>query len=46
MKTSPSCGPAAPAFAWVYDITNERLPVPIATCQVPGLDIDGRRSRQ
>jgi hypothetical protein len=33
--------PAPPAFAWVYDITNERLPVPIATFQVPGLDIDG-----
>jgi hypothetical protein len=33
--------PAPPSFAWVYDITNERLPVPIATFQVPGLDIDG-----
>jgi len=32
---------AAPAFAWVYDITQERLPVSIATFQVPGLDPDG-----
>ena len=33
--------PAAPSFAWVYDITKERLPVPISTFQVPGLDKDG-----
>lgn len=33
--------PAPPSFAWVYDVTNERLPVPIATFQVPGLDPDG-----
>jgi len=33
--------PAAPSFAWVYDITEERLPVPIATLRVPGLDPDG-----
>lgn len=33
--------PAAPAFAWVYDITVEARPVPIATWQVPGLDRDG-----
>lgn len=33
--------PAAPAFAWVYDITEERLPVPIATIRVPGADPDG-----
>jgi hypothetical protein len=33
--------PAAPSFTWVYDITNEQLPVSIATWQVPGLDIDG-----
>ena len=33
--------PAPPSFAWVYDITNERMPVSIATYQVPGLDIDG-----
>ena len=32
---------AAPSFTWVYDITNERLPVSISTFQVPGLDIDG-----
>ena len=33
--------PAAPSFAWIYDITVEQLPVPIATFQVPGLDTDG-----
>jgi hypothetical protein len=26
---------------WHYDITVERQPVPIATFQVPGLDLDG-----
>ena len=26
--------PAAPAFAWIYDITDEHCPVPIATFQV------------
>jgi hypothetical protein len=34
--------PSAPSFCWIYDITVEQLPVPIATFQVPGLDIDGR----
>lgn len=33
--------PAPPAFTWVYDITVERQPVPIATWQVEGLDPDG-----
>ena len=33
--------PAPPSFAWIYDITVEQLPVPIATFQVPGLDVDG-----
>src|SRR3954451_19562815 len=33
--------PSPPSFAWVYDVTNEHTPVPIATYQVPGLDIDG-----
>ena len=33
--------PCAPAFAWTYDITQEQLPVPISTFQVPGLDKDG-----
>jgi hypothetical protein len=33
--------PAPPAFAWVYDISDERQPLPIATIQVPGLDPDG-----
>jgi hypothetical protein len=33
--------PSAPAFAWTFDITQEKLPVPISTFQVPGLDRDG-----
>lgn len=33
--------PSAPAFAWVYDISVESMPVPIATINVPGLDTDG-----
>lgn len=33
--------PAAPAFAWIYDITVESQPTPIATFQVDGLDADG-----
>jgi hypothetical protein len=33
--------PAAPAFTWIYDITDERFPVSIATWQVEGLDPDG-----
>jgi hypothetical protein len=33
--------PTAPAFTWVYDITNERNPAAIATFQVDGLDPDG-----
>jgi hypothetical protein len=33
--------PSAPAFAWVYDISVESLPTPIATINVPGLDKDG-----
>src|SRR2546430_16303280 len=33
--------PSAPSFTWIYDITVERQPVPIATFQVPGLDLDG-----
>lgn len=34
--------PSAPAFTWVYDITLEQEPVPIATFQVDGIDTDGR----
>jgi len=34
--------PSPPSFSWVYDITVEQAPVPIATFQVPDLDIDGR----
>ncbi len=33
--------PSAPAFTWVYDITDETNPLPISTFQVPGLDPDG-----
>ncbi len=33
--------PTAPAFTWVYDVTDERNPVSIATFQVPGVDQDG-----
>ncbi len=33
--------PAAPAFAWVYDITDETNPLSISTFQVAGLDPDG-----
>ena len=31
----------APAFTWIYDITNEANPTAIATFQVEGLDVDG-----
>jgi hypothetical protein len=33
--------PAPPSFTWIYDITQERAPVPISTFQVAGLDPDG-----
>jgi len=33
--------PAAPAFTWVYDITSETNPTPIATFQVEGVAPDG-----
>ena len=33
--------PSPPAFAWIYDITNEAAPLPISTFQVEGLDPDG-----
>lgn len=33
--------PSAPAFTWIYDITDETRPTPISTWQVPGLDLDG-----
>lgn len=33
--------PDAPAFLWVYDITNEAAPVPISTFQVDGANPDG-----
>ena len=32
--------PAPPAFSWVFDITEETLPTPIATIQVPGIDTE------
>jgi hypothetical protein len=34
--------PAPPAFAWIYDITVEQVPTPIATVQPEGLWDDGR----
>jgi len=33
--------PAAPAFTWVFDISNEHNPIPISTFQVAGVDPDG-----
>jgi hypothetical protein len=33
--------PSPPAFSWIYDITDERQPMPIATFDVEGLDRDG-----
>ncbi len=33
--------PHAPAFTWIVDITNENLPLPIATFQVEGLEGEG-----
>jgi hypothetical protein len=33
--------PSPPSFAWIYDITHEETPIPIATFQVAGLDPDG-----
>ena len=33
--------PAAPAFTWIYDITQETNPTAIATFQVEGLDPEG-----
>ncbi len=33
--------PSAPAFTWVYDISDEGNPIPVSTFQVPGVDVDG-----
>jgi hypothetical protein len=33
--------PSPPAFSWIYDITDERQPMPIATFDVEGVDTDG-----
>ena len=33
--------PSPPAFAWIYDITDERCPIPISTIHVDGVDKDG-----
>ena len=33
--------PSPPAFSWVFDITQERVPLPIGTINVPGIDPDG-----
>lgn len=32
---------SAPAFMWIYDITNEANPTAISTFQVDGVDVDG-----
>lgn len=32
---------SAPAFTWIYDITNEANPTAISTFQVEGIDVDG-----
>ena len=33
--------PHAPAFTWIFDITDETNPIPIASWQVEGLDLVG-----
>ncbi len=33
--------PSPPAFAMVYDITDETIPTPISTINLPGIDPDG-----
>jgi len=33
--------PAAPSFAWIFDVTHEEQPMPIATYQVAGIDPEG-----
>jgi hypothetical protein len=33
--------PAPPAFTWIYDITDERSPIPIGTFQVDGVHAEG-----
>lgn len=38
--------PSPPAFAWVYDITEERLPTPISTIHVADVDWDGSPREQ
>jgi len=38
--------PSPPAFSWIYDITDERQPMPISTFQVEGIDVDGRPQEQ
>jgi len=37
--------PAAPSFAWIYDVTREETPIPIGTFQAPGVDPDGSPQR-
>ena len=38
--------PAAPAFTWIYDISNEYDPISIGTFQVDGIDPDGQPQEQ
>jgi hypothetical protein len=33
--------PSPPSFSWIFDITDERQPLPIASFDVEGLDNDG-----
>lgn len=33
--------PCPPSFTWIYDISDEMRPTPVATFQMPGLDTDG-----
>ncbi|CUI86013.1 LVIVD repeat-containing protein [Achromobacter xylosoxidans] len=34
--------PSPPAFTWLFDITDERQPIPVSTFQVDGVDPDGQ----
>ncbi len=34
--------PSPPAFTWLFDISDERQPMPISTFQVDGVDPDGQ----
>ena len=38
--------PSPPAYTWIYDISEETQPLPIATFQVDGIDPDGAPQEQ